>query len=72
MIVNDIRLFCPKCRSTYVFSHDPGDRVRKCRSCGIALVAKLKDHQENVQLSDREREWSEKLLLSVYPEGVIS
>jgi hypothetical protein len=70
--MSDCRMICPQCRSTYVFSHDPGERVRKCRSCQVPLVFKIDGHLENVQLNPREFAWSERLLLSVYPEGVIS
>jgi len=70
--MNEQRMVCPKCRSTYVFSEDAGNRVRKCRTCGIELASRVDNHAENTQLNQRELEWSEKLLLSVYPEGVIT
>ncbi len=65
------RLVCPGCRTTYVFSSEANGRTRTCQKCGLVLVAKLATHPEQVQLNDREKVWSDRLLLSVFPEGVI-
>lgn len=64
------RLYCPACKTTYVFSGEANGRKRLCQRCGSELVNQLPLHPEQIQLNDRERVWSDRLLLSVFPEGV--